>query len=447
MKREFTHETFEDFLKRSADNLRMKAPEKVWQNLSKELHKRRRRFTFGLSAVLLITAATGYYLSSDITKHPDAVAQKQTVSQQKSGTVEEKSEKNASDLNPGVNSGGPLALNVNNGHRLNNTFPTSSEQLINSLASGNLAITETQKDETVETVTTENDFVPTIVDSYTEFDQQSGADKKELKQSLISTHQQPLTIESVVNSYKGSNKRKIEKQLYFTPTISYRKLSENKSYLRSLSPNTPANLPALNSSVNNNVTHKPDVGFELGFAVKYPVTNKLKIRSGLQFNVNRYDVKAFNSPRSLATIALNNGQSVDSLNRISGYSNVPGYRPSWLQNLSFQLSAPIGVEYLFSDNEKVQFGIGTTVQPTYVLGDRAYLITTDYKKYVQEAMLIRHWNVNTAFETFIIVNSKKAKWQFGPQVRYQLLSSFISEYPVKENLFDFGLKVGVTLNK
>ena len=32
-----------------------------------------------------------------------------------------------------------------------------------------------------------------------------------------------------------------------------------------------------------------------------------------------------------------------------------------------------------------------------------------------------------------------------PQVRYQALSSFINEYPVKENLFDFGMKVGVTL--
>jgi hypothetical protein len=39
------------------------------------------------------------------------------------------------------------------------------------------------------------------------------------------------------------------------------------------------------------------------------------------------------------------------------------------------------------------------------------------------------------------------KWQVGPQVRYQLLSSFVSKYPVKENLFDFGMRVGVTLSK
>ena len=111
------------------------------------------------------------------------------------------------------------------------------------------------------------------------------------------------------------------------------------------------------------------------------------------------------------------------------------------------MSAPIGLEVNFKGNEKVHFGVASTIQPTYVLGDRAYLITTDYKNYAQVPWLVRRWNVNTALETFVVYNSGKTTWQVGPQVRYQLLSSFISKYPVKENLFDFGLKVGVSLNK
>jgi hypothetical protein len=258
----------------------------------------------------------------------------------------------------------------------------------------------------------------------------------------------PYTIESVINSFKTKNRKtKFETQLYFTPTISYRKLTENKSYLRSLDPAAaPSSFPGLNSSVNNHVTHKPDVGFELGLTGKYAVSNRLKIRGGVQFNVNRYDVKAFSSPLSMTTIALNNGGGIDSISAISGYSNVQGYKSNWLQNLSFQLSVPIGAEFTISENDDVAFGIATTIQPTYVLGDRAYLITTDYKNYMQVPWLIRRWNVNTALETFVTLKSGKTKWQIGPQVRYQLLSSFISEYPVKENLFDFGLKVGITLN-
>jgi len=167
--------------------------------------------------------------------------------------------------------------------------------------------------------------------------------------------------------------------------------------------------------------------------------------------VNRYDIKAFKAPFALATIALNTRGSsrVDSLLTISSYSNVDGSsnKSSWLQNLSFQVSAPVGVELALAGSDKMQFGIATTVQPTYILGDRAYLITTDYKNYTQIPWLLRRWNVNTAFETFVSYQAGKMRWQVGPQVRYQLLSSFISNYPVKENLFDFGLKICISVNK
>jgi hypothetical protein len=108
---------------------------------------------------------------------------------------------------------------------------------------------------------------------------------------------------------------------------------------------------------------------------------------------------------------------------------------------------PVGAEVDLIGDDKVQFGVGGTIQPTYVLGDRAYLLSTDYKNYAEVPWLIRRWNINTAFETFVSYSTGRMKWQVGPQVRYQLLSSFVDEYPVKENLFDFGLKVGVSLNK
>jgi hypothetical protein len=108
---------------------------------------------------------------------------------------------------------------------------------------------------------------------------------------------------------------------------------------------------------------------------------------------------------------------------------------------------PVGAEVDLIGDDKVQFGVGGTIQPTYVLGDRAYLLSTDYKNYAEVPWLTRRWNVNTAFETFVSYSTGRMKWQVGPQVRYQLLSSFVDEYPVKENLFDFGLKVGVSLNK
>ena len=92
-------------------------------------------------------------------------------------------------------------------------------------------------------------------------------------------------------------------------------------------------------------------------------------------------------------------------------------------------------------------GIAGTLQPTYILSDKAYLISTDFKNYAEVPRLIRHVNLNTSFETFVNYTSGKTNWQIGPQVRYQVLSSFQNKYPVKENLFDFGVKVGVSINK
>jgi hypothetical protein len=91
-------------------------------------------------------------------------------------------------------------------------------------------------------------------------------------------------------------------------------------------------------------------------------------------------------------------------------------------------------------------GIAGTIQPTYVVRDRAYLISTDYKNYAKVPWLVRRVNMSTGFEAYVNYGKGKTRWQVGPQVRYQLLSSFHNKYPVKEYLFDFGLKLGVTLN-
>lgn len=448
MKRDFTHENFEDFLKRSSDSLRMKAPDKVWQNLSKELGRRRRRMIIGLSLFLLATLTSGYFIIEKLSGDKGAsLVQQPQLTESFSQPTGKAPSKTASSIATPIESPSPslAALAKTNRQRTAPSTHAAVSHQGGSQPDNELALNEMPGSESLQ----EESFTPTVVDSYPAIETGSLSEKPFTKAGLEKTDNDPLTIESVLNAYKAKNATKrFETQLYFTPTISYRKLSENKSYLRSLDPaSIPASYPGLNSSVKNHVTHKPDLGFEVGLAGKYALNKNVKIRSGVQFNVNRYDVRAFSSSGSVATIALSNGSRIDSLNTYSSYSNIGGYKTNWLQNLSFQVSAPVGVEYLFKGNDKLQFGFATTVQPTYVLGDRAYLITTDYKSYTEVPWLIRRWNVNTSFETFITYEGEKTTWQIGPQVRYQLLSSFASKYPVKENLFDFGLKLGITLNK
>ena len=104
---------------------------------------------------------------------------------------------------------------------------------------------------------------------------------------------------------------------------------------------------------------------------------------------------------------------------------------------------PVGLEVNLFGNKKLQVGIAGTVQPTYLLNRNTYLITADYK-YATEPALVRKWNVNTSAEAFVSYKTGDLKWQVGPQVRYQLFSSYIKEYPIRENLYNYGIKIGVT---
>jgi hypothetical protein len=51
--------------------------------------------------------------------------------------------------------------------------------------------------------------------------------------------------------------------------------------------------------------------------------------------------------------------------------------------------------------------------------------------------------MNAAIEANLNMQKGGFKWSIAPQFRYQMLSSFKSKYPIKENLMDLGIKVGV----
>ena len=261
----------------------------------------------------------------------------------------------------------------------------------------------------------------------------------------------PLSIESVVNSYQKISKRKrLSWQIYFLPTVSYRKLVENKPFIantQQINGSSPLNYVIATDDVNNVVTHKPDIGLELGFNVGYPIGKNVKLTAGLQLNVSKYDIKAYPYQPEPARLALTNDNGSASVSTIqANYRNFETYtKPDWLSNFYISASLPVGLEVNVTDTRKTYLGIGGTIQPTYILGDRAYLISTDFKNYAEVPSLTRKWNVSTSFEVFAGYTTGKIKWKVGPQVRYQMLSSFEKRYPVKEHLIDFGLKVGVML--
>jgi hypothetical protein len=275
--------------------------------------------------------------------------------------------------------------------------------------------------------------------------------KTELETALttVKKDEYPMTIESVINSYTRK-KNKLSLQAYFTPTVSYRRLREDNQFLsETQSRGTLTNAMVAISDVENIVTHKPDYGLQLGVTAGYEISPRLTFITGLQFNVNKYDIRAYNYPAERATIALIPGAfNQTTFETETTYRNYSGSKKAdWLHNLYFSASLPVGLQLRLSGAGKAEIGVGGSIQPTYILGNRTYLLSTDYKNYAEAPSLIRKWNMSTSFEAYAGISTGKLDWRIGPQVRYQLLSSYKQEYPVKEHLFDFGLKVGIILNK
>jgi hypothetical protein len=95
-------------------------------------------------------------------------------------------------------------------------------------------------------------------------------------------------------------------------------------------------------------------------------------------------------------------------------------------------------------NRRLQLNVAGSIQPTYLLMNSAYMLTSDFSNYTKESSLVRKWNVNAGVETFISYYMGGVRWQIGPQFRYQLLSSYTNRYPIHEYLMEYGMKIGVS---
>jgi hypothetical protein len=234
-------------------------------------------------------------------------------------------------------------------------------------------------------------------------------------------------------------------QVYGGPTVGYRFLSgeaSRSSYqYTAFALSTNAQFPR---NVKDVVNHRPGVGFELGTAMYIPINKRISIKAGLQANYNQYQIDAYSSVPEIANYGMNNLRTGNTpISTVSYYSNSDGYRRATLRNEHYMLSMPIGLDFRVLGNNKINFSVGSSIQPTYVFANYSYLLSTNLKNYAKAPNLNRRWNVNSAVEASLNIQQGKFKWSVAPQFRYQILSSFKDKYPIRENLTDLGIKVGV----
>jgi len=464
MERDFYTDEFEDLIKLKSDQFRMYPSDKVWKGINRSIHSHKRRYWFGFA--LLLTGLSYFGIDQLIVSPPS----KQLAQPTPNTALSEKQEAKIipfDQITPGS-----LSIRKPNPPFTQPDFTEgiSSKQETN-FSNILVPIITIPSDKYSSPLTVDNELIslepPLITQNEVDIKQfdviglekpthrfilpslpkYSTDNQKELEYQKEEDIQKLNWLQefAVYNLIPAKPKR-LNWQLSFAPTMNYRKLIGSKNAnMQSSSRNIPIALN-IEGDLDKLVNHKPALGFELGSYLIYSINHYFSLKAGLQFNYSRYNIQAYTAAPERATIALNsiNGLASPSISNYTQLRNFGGSAVQDLQNQYFQLSVPLGIELNILGNNKLQLGVAGTVQPTYLLNRNTYLISSDYKNYTKEPSLVRRWNVNTSVETFVSYKAAGLKWQVGPQVRYQLLSSYTDKYPIKEYLIEYGVKIGVT---
>ena len=469
MERDFFNDDFELFLKQKADQHKLYPSDKAWKGIYNSLHPGMRWFKIGsgllvLSALIFIYQETSLFNSSSpASKISTQNVSSSTAAVQATGSgsyfplksssiplVARKAINNTTSNNkkgssaafstlPAIQESLPAKSNTvayqeaSAAHELNG-FILRNDQVLPQNSAINVTIPRKTTVNNIDNTT----YVPDDALHVAVVNTDRLLEEENISMGDFNWSQELAAIKLI-----PQKKSRFNLQFYFSPTVGYRKLADNQNNYHGSSLSLSSNSGV--SNVNKYVDHKPAIGAELGSNILFSATRNLVLKSGLQFNYSRYNIAAYKFYSEKASIALNTaGPVADTISSYTSIRNLGGYAPEQLQNQYLQISVPVGAEVKLLGNKRLQLNVAGTIQPTFLLFSDTYLLSTNYLNYTKEPSLIRKWNVHSSFETFLSYKTGGFRWQVGPQFRYQLMSSFNDRYPIKEYLFEYGLKIGVS---
>jgi hypothetical protein len=443
-------EEFEKQLKEKADQFKMYPSDRVWNEVYSSLHIRRRRFvagmTFLIGGILILAGSqlifpTKNSVSKIITAKNNIATKPATAGSLQSFAT--------NSFAPNTMDNSEVQHNVDGA--LNSGLPFD-------LRSGISPMQESRPDEMHESLPEKiqiNNHVKAIQPSDLKVSEKAATPLiiSEVNQNESSASANPivnsvsadLVPEKSVAELTHIHHDKLSWELYIAPTL-------NTHYLYGLNYQTMAqsvqSAPIMVvhvANVNGFVDNTPVMGYDVGGNILYRISKNISLKAGLDFSFNRYYIKAYNSNPTQASATLNSylGYVADSLvNSNSGIST--DKNPQHYQNRYYQLSLPVGVEMNVAGNGKLQLHVGATLQPSYLLNTDAYVLSNDYSSYTKDPQAFRRWNLIAGTEVYLSLAVGKVRWEIGPQVRYQIFSTYKNSYPLQENMLNYGIRIGIS---
>lgn len=388
-------DNFEHMLKEKADEFKMYPSARVWHSIYNNMHPSRRWPSLTMSIVLIAMLLLLGYSNSNISTNQNDNTTIAAIPAKKEKIV------NLSTLNSnkesGISTKQLLAVkNVNNEQNLvvNNKIKIASNRqpdyVLMNTPEQRINHSSLKEPSSIETDDNANA-------------KRSEADKRIFITPVpLSNKKEPNGAPVIDNDNLMAKKEqgKFGLQVYAAPSVVYN--GEN---------------------AEDNVT--PSVGLEVGASMQYSLFKKVKLKTGLQLNYTS------NNTQGSSNADFTNSGSM--------------FYPVRLNNETYQLSLPVGVELKLLGKDRLHWDIGATIQPGYTIGGgNTYLTSAGKTGYIKESSMLNNWNLNAGFETFITYKINGLTWQLGPQFRYQIMPGYNKNLTVNENLANYGVKLGVS---
>ncbi len=252
-----------------------------------------------------------------------------------------------------------------------------------------------------------------------------------------------LSENAAATSMKTRKKKNnsIEWTFYVNPTIST--VAFNKKTIQPA--DNTSSLVVLSSQPSFKLTHTARFGVETGAEMSLKIAKKFKFITGFNMSYLGYNNVSNLVHPTFAILNLNDGKGgTDSKTYITHYGNGQSQDHINLVNYNIQASIPLGIQYNIWGSPKISIDIASTFEPSLVLRDDAYLISSDGRYYVEDPMLVRRTNIDGHLGSYITFIGKKIKWHLGPDFRYQMFSTYKNIYPTKEHLINYGIRIGIS---
>lgn len=466
---------FNEFLKKETGQHKMYPSDQLWRNIQQELHGKKKWPALTVIAFLVVTAltistviydhpASTYFKSLPLTATNLLVATNPTVADTRKNNSANTSlyRQTAVNTNPVSFNNTPLLLD-----NTSSTDGIAENQLL--IAENESTASPINSDQS--TTTEENGLVIIPIAAFTKQSivsvsgvgvnsptaknlQVTAINKNlGLKKNLFDEGSKPddfindLGFEKMAPILIKKKASKFQLQVHIAPSISYRKLIDDKTRNNYEPISAPYGLsgpvsPRYSIDVNDVVRHKPAMGAEIGVGVLYRLNKKLKLSLGFQFNSRKYFIDSYKGGLNVATIAVIRNNRLDTISQVTSISANDGYAETQLDSKLYQVSVPIGLQWQAIQLKHFGINIEGTIQPTLTLNKNVYLISTDYKYYTDGTSFFRKWNLNTSAQINFTYKTGNYNWFIGPQLRYQHLPTYTEKYPIKEHRLDYGIRVG-----